>query len=357
MMHKPPLALGVALLCAAALVACGTRTGTLNKIQLHTPLECPCPTIAPLASYNLPSPNSYLGGIATGSDGNIWLTEGDDNLVARVTPSGTITEFSIPTAGAYPGIIRPGPDGNLWAVDYNFNIIHRITPAGVISEFPLPPPLATAPPNLSDIAIGPDGNLWFTSSGANVVGVMSTSGNLLASYSIPTANSGVGFIVKGSDGNMWFGEEGTPTNCVYNIGRITMSGTITEFPIPTPTCDEPWSAIGGATVGADGNVWFTERFNAKVARITPSGVITEFPQPVNPANETLVRIVSAPDGSLWFEHNQLGSPWTAQVGKMDLSGNITDLWSFPDAILAGMTIGPDGSPWFTDQVGDRVLEL
>src|SRR5271165_6615152 len=222
-------------MAASVLGAC-EHSSALNKVLFKTPLQCPCPTIAPLASYNLPSPNSYLGGIATGSDGNIWVTEGDDNLVARVTPSGTITEFSIPTAAAYRAITRPGLAGNLWVVDYNFNIIHRITPAGVISEFPLPPPLATAPPNLSDIAIGPDGNMWFTSYGANVVGVMSTSGNLLASYSIPTANSGVGFIVKGSDGNMWFGESGTPTNCVYNIGRITMSGTITEFPIPTPTC-------------------------------------------------------------------------------------------------------------------------
>ena len=54
------------------------------------------------------------------------------------------------------------------------------------------------------------------------------------------------------------------------VGRITMSGAITEFPIP--------SATGSPTniaVGPDRNIWFTK--GASVGRVTPDGVITEFP--------------------------------------------------------------------------------
>ena len=131
----------------------------LNEHQLHTLLECPCPTIAPLAIYTLPGEvpfgyNAYIDGITYGPDGNIWVVESDANKIARVTASGTITEFLVPAAGAYPAQIAPGPDGNLWFTEFNFNTIGRITTEGVITEFALPPPLAGAPQNLYGIAAG-----------------------------------------------------------------------------------------------------------------------------------------------------------------------------------------------------------
>ena len=56
------------------------------------------------------------------------------------------------------------------------------------------------------------------------------------------------------------------------VGRITMKGDITEFPIPSPT----GSPINVA-VGPDRNVWFTK--GGLVGRVTPDGTITEFPLP------------------------------------------------------------------------------
>src|ERR1700687_570077 len=77
---------GVALcLVVLVLAACGTSISTLGKIQLHTPLTCPCPAIAPLAQYLLPSANTYFGGIVTGSDGNLWVPEFNTSKIARVT--------------------------------------------------------------------------------------------------------------------------------------------------------------------------------------------------------------------------------------------------------------------------------
>ncbi len=54
-------------------------------------------------------------------------------------------------------------------------------------------------------------------------------------------------MVEGPDGKMWFTE-------ADKIGRITPSGEITEFPLPTPD-----SAPMGITTGPDGNLWFTEQ--------------------------------------------------------------------------------------------------
>jgi virginiamycin B lyase len=56
------------------------------------------------------------------------------------------------------------------------------------------------------------------------------------------------------------------------VGRITMDGTVTEFPIPSQT----GSPINIA-VGPDRNIWFTK--GGAVGRVTPDGTITEFPLP------------------------------------------------------------------------------
>jgi virginiamycin B lyase len=56
------------------------------------------------------------------------------------------------------------------------------------------------------------------------------------------------------------------------VGRITMSGVVTEFPIPTAA----GSPINIA-VGPDRNIWFTK--GGIVGRVTPEGGITEFPLP------------------------------------------------------------------------------
>jgi hypothetical protein len=61
-------------------------------------------------------------------------------------------------------------------------------------------------------------------------------------------------ITAGPDGNLWVTEFNAS-----KIGRLTPSGTITEFSVPsTPTA---------ITAGADGSLWFTERYVNRVARI------------------------------------------------------------------------------------------
>jgi streptogramin lyase len=357
------LSLLVAIIgAAAALAACGTSSGLLNKHQLRTPLQCPCPTIAPLATYTLPGEvpfgsNAYIGGVTSGADNNLWVTEFDAAKIARVTENGTVTEFPVPAAGAGPGIITSGPDGNLWFTDYNLASIWQITTAGVVTQFPLPPPFTTTPSNLEGIAAGPDGNIWFVDGDANVVGVMSTSGTLLKTYQIPTPNpynpitfSGFAtFIAAGPDGNMWFVEE-----AASKIGRIALpSGTITEFPTPTPNC-VPKNLV----VGADGNMWFPERDCGQIARITTSGVITEFQVTIAPSSVLLRRITSTPDGNLWFIQAAHSAPWTQnEVGEMNTSGVGTNLWAFPNGLPQGLATGADGSPWFTDEGNDTVVRL
>jgi len=84
-------------------------------------------------------------GITAGPDGNLWFTEeigkvlGShiqviSNQIGRITPGGVITRFSLPAATGNSGLqgITTGPDGNLWftegAQDMTENgVIGRIT--------------------------------------------------------------------------------------------------------------------------------------------------------------------------------------------------------------------------------------
>jgi virginiamycin B lyase len=99
-------------------------------------------------------------------------------------------------------------------------------------------------------------------------------------YSDPTE------IAAGPDGAMWFTE--------YNnnkVGRVTMDGVITEYPLTAHSYPE------GITAGPDGNLWFTE-VNGKIGRMTVHGVVTEYRTPTPNASSTAMEV--GPDGRVWF---------------------------------------------------------
>src|SRR5262245_26204002 len=104
-------------------------------------------------------------------------------------------------------------------------------------------------------------------------------------FPIPQTNHGIflGGITTGPDGNLWFTEWSScissPSGCPRDaIGRITTSGVVTDFPLPAG------STARGITAGPDGNVWFVASgsvgfnppTNPYIGRITPSGTVTQF---------------------------------------------------------------------------------
>jgi virginiamycin B lyase len=220
------------------------------------------------------------------------------------------------------------------------------------------PSLTEYPVHSSDsypagIASGPDGALWFTELDAGQIGRITTSG-VVTEYPISSPSDSQSFpagIASGPDGALWFTERGAG-----KIGRITTSGVVTEYPIPTPS--DIHSHPEGIASGSDGALWFVDAGVGKIGRITTSGVITEYPIPP-PSLGTLYvgpdleGIASGPDGALWFaesiEH---------KIGRITTSGVVTeypiptpsDSQSFP----AGITRGPDGALWFTDEGVDQI---
>jgi len=162
-------------------------------------------------------------------------------------------EHAIPDGDAGPWEITAGPDGNLWFTD-DLDRIWRVTPSGTFSAFAP----RTSSSGLIGITAGADGNLWFAESTANQIGRITASGQLLEEIAIPSPNARLRAITRGADGNVWFLEaaRGAPS-----LGRVTPSGTISEFPIPAV----PTSICSGP----DGNVWFPESDAGRIARFVP----------------------------------------------------------------------------------------
>jgi streptogramin lyase len=314
-------------------------------------------------------------GITTGPDGNLWFAETGADKIGCMTPAGVVTQYPLPpipvpaatqpTPGSAPGpvAITVGPDGALWFVGVPGEV-GRITTGGVVTEFSVPdvpPPAgspagtAPSPATLTSITAGPDGALWFTGIPGEV-GRITTSG-VVTEFPVPAvpppAGSPAGTaatpasltgITVGPDGALWFA--GVPGE----VGRITTSGVVTEFVVPEipPPAGSAAGTAGsivtpaGITAGPDGALWFTDPAggNSFVGRITTTGVVTEYAAPNLNSNAT---IVTGPDGDLWFNAG-------SSLARITASGVVTS-FSAPGNFnqIAGLTPGPNGSVWFTEE--------
>jgi uncharacterized protein (TIGR03437 family) len=254
-----------------------------NKIGVITPQGL-------FQEFAIPTPGSTPSAITAGPDGNLWFIEFSSHKIGKITPTGIITEFALPDTpiaglGLQPNGIVTGPDGNLWFTESAFGKIGRITPAGAVTEFRLPPQ-ASGIGRLAGLTAGPDGALWFTKS--NGIGRISTSGVITEFpliIGIRIENLLLGAIALGADGNLWAG---------------TLSGTIWKInPAGTVLASYFTSSDGtGLAPGADGAIWFTTAYANKIGRITPSGAVTEYRIPTAAAWAT--SIAPGPDGNLWF---------------------------------------------------------
>jgi len=223
---------------------------------------------------------------------------------AAEIPGLTLTPVAIPTPRTVnPYRIGPGSNGKIWFSDVTFRQVGFIGADGAITAFRL---IDSGDPNneVRPLAIteGPDGNGWFT------ISVTDSSGSPLRT----------------------------------EIGRATPTGLITRFPTPTVDACTVFgrAPVCGITVGPDGNLWFTETRTKRIGRITLSGQITEFLAD-GPGGEFFYEITAGPDGNLWVADSQ------NDIIRITPAGVITT-FTRQGLFLARITAGPDGNVWFTD---------
>ena len=110
-------------------------------------------------------------GIASGPDANLWTTS-YFGAIRRITTAGIVTgTFPMPSYVSANSITM-GPDGNLWFTDGADDSVGRITPSGDVVIVTSGISVGSDP---RDITTGPDGNLWFTEQTAAQIGRITPS--------------------------------------------------------------------------------------------------------------------------------------------------------------------------------------
>ncbi len=296
-----------------------------------------------IEKFDVPTSAADVYSIAAGDSGDMWFVETTGDKIGKISATGAITEFPIPTSSglsdpiaiskgadsrmwfttldatigaitsngaiqnlglgsfsvvSYVAPITSGSDKRLYFVDANGNI-GALTTDGKASHYVIPTPKA----GVSAIASGADGNIWFTEFASNKIARMTVSGSF-TEFPLPVAQSQPSAITAGPDGNIWFIENRCPacevdtTASIEVIGRITPSGTITEFNVPSTQGKARYDTRGGIVAGPDGALWFTEPVENRIGRMSTSGVISEFDLPA-PYGAFPVSIALSTDGHLW----------------------------------------------------------
>jgi len=339
----------------------GTVTGTTLRIIPTVIHEYPIPVSA--------NPSPELGPITSGPDGNVWF--GDvwcDTTVdgpcarpsiGRITPSGAITEYRDTTEYGYPVSLAVGADGAIWFIgDYSFGtdlsalVVASISSSGIYGAHFTPQGSASVCCVANGGAAGPDGNIWWTA-------IWQTRYVALVGKTSPT-DSGIGYpvpslptsafpnfepmmIAAGPDGNLWFTAQGLDLNGTYDgqdfVVKITTSGVMTQFPIPT-------AHARALTIvkGPDGNLWFCESNANKIGKITTSGVITEYTLPHSGSGPNGLTV--GPDNELWFtEYNR------KMIGRLTTTGSESEYPVPSGASPDNIAPGADGTLYFVETGG------
>lgn len=358
-----------ALMCLEQRVTpvAGTGTGVPTILTEGTAL---------VTEYHLNYPSNPTSGSTheivddPANDNSYWITGMSmDTVVHYFGNTNTAQYFQMPMGSMPHGIVFD-PTGALWvSLEYAGQVVKLDQTTGAIlvsvdvniqASPSSPVPLD---PHPHAIAIGADGvTIWFTGKNTSTVGKINpvngviTSASTVTHYNLPTVAATPIYLELGTDGNIW-GTELTGNN----IFRVTPTGTVTEFAIPTYNSRPIAIKVGP---GNDPYLWFTEEAGNNIGKISYSGVIEEFPVPKSQSNSILAGFAFDAQGNLWTQSyvNQNNLPTTGpdyivRMGNTILNAPNGDISSVlvtryqaesEGTVFHRIILGDDGDMWFTE---------
>ena len=306
--------------------------------------------IGGLKQFKVPTANSRPHAITDGSDGNRWFTEGTEFTsapakIARITPSGEITEFAPGVAdGCNECIITDiaqGPGGILFMTS-NDPTLMRFNVATESFEAPVQMPNTTA---LGGTVAVSATDVWITDFNNDVVWRYSLASGQFTPFPVLDP----GDVAVDAAGNAWFTQPGdVNAPGTSNIGRI--DAATGAFTLAPTTDGSTTVAPRSVTVATDGQIWFTARFTPQaVGRLDPStGAVTLFLV----ASTGPSGIAASPDGLVWFTQELSGN-----IASITNAGVITEAKAVKGSGPFGITVAPNGDPWYTMPDANKVATL
>lgn len=167
----------------------------------------------------------------------------------------------------------------------------------------------------------------------------------IATFSIPTADSGPTSLVAGPGGDLYFGEQNA-----YKVGRVDMSGNIAEFPVPNHASGV--SDAGPAHLTSSGGyIWLLTDVGETGYRMDTSGNLDRFTWD----GSFGIGLGPADNGGVWLFDNDAtdhdGNP--IQVQQIGPTGTLTTFKTDEiNQVFAPMALAPDGSEWYSESAGN-----
>lgn len=240
-----------------------------------------------------------LQGIAVDSAGNVYVTEGGNRDVRKISASGLVTTLASGTDKfSEPRGIAIDSNGVFYVGDYGANVVRRVSSTGVVSTYAGTAPLAGSNDGTistvlfngpSGIAIDTAGNLYVADTLNNTVRKITPAGTVTTLAGMAGRTSSVdgsatsarfedpyAVAVDGS-GNLYVAD-----STDHSIRKVTNSGTVTTLAgkggsfgsLDGTGTTARFKAPLGIAADSAGNVYVADTGNSTVRKITATGVVT-----------------------------------------------------------------------------------
>jgi virginiamycin B lyase len=242
--------------------------------------------------WDVPTPNSRPHDPLAASDGSIWYTSMNANVLGRFDPkTQQFKEFTLKTPASGPHGLTEDRAGNIWFTANTKGYVGKLDPkTGQINEYPMLDPAARDPhtPVFDQM-----GNLWFTIQSANKVGRFIPASGELTLRNSPTPRSLPYGIVVSSKGVPFYVEFGA--NKVASIDPQTM--VIREWTLPNAD-----SRPRRVAIDANDIIWYSDYSRGFVGRLDPAtGKVSEWPSPGGHQSQPYG--IAVINGMVWYSES------------------------------------------------------
>jgi sugar lactone lactonase YvrE len=246
---------------------------------------------------------SYPSGMAMDSQGNLFVTDLNGNTIRKITPMGIVSTFAGSTSMAQgttdgtgtaarffsPAAIAIDGNDNIYIADGNNSLIRKITPAGVVTTF-----AGSGTPGSADgngtaasfnypfgLVIDPNGNLYVTDIANNNIRKITPAGDVstFAGSGIEGSTDGSALsarfsgpigIVRDQSGNFYVLEQTAAKIRMITSGGMVVTlagGDVNSVSVDGAGKFAGFSFPRGITMDPDGSMYVTDSYSSVIRKI------------------------------------------------------------------------------------------